>query len=65
MIAVMPLKDLSPEPGNDYFADGLTDEILRNLAVIRGLEVRSRTSSFAFRDTPRNLREIGGSSAPT
>jgi TolB-like protein len=59
VIAVLPLKNLSPEPDSDYLADGLTDEILRNLAVIKGLEVRSRISSFMFRDKPRNLREVG------
>ncbi len=59
VIAVLPLKNLSAEPDSDFFADGLTDEIIRNLAVIRGLEVRSQTSSFAFRDKPRNLREVG------
>ena len=52
-------KNLSGEPGSDYFADGLTDEIIRNLAVIQGLQVRSSTSSFAFKDKPRNLRDVG------
>jgi eukaryotic-like serine/threonine-protein kinase len=59
IIAVLPLKNLSAEPDSDYFVDGLTDEIIRNLAVIEGLEVRSSTSSFAFKDKPRNLRNIG------
>ena len=59
VIAVLPLQNLSAEPGSDYFVDGLTDEIIRNLAVIKGLEVRSRTSSFTFKDKPRNLREVG------
>jgi TolB-like protein len=59
IIAVLPLKNLSAEPDSEYFVDGLTDEIIRNLAVIEGLEVRSRTSSFAFKDKPRNLRNIG------
>ena len=58
IIAVLPLRNLSAEPDSDYFVDGLTDELIRNLAVIEGLQVRSQTSSFAFRDTPRNLREI-------
>ena len=56
---MLPFENLSAEPDSNYFADGLSDEILRNLAVIRGLEVRSRTSSFAFRDKPRNLHEVG------
>jgi serine/threonine-protein kinase len=59
IIAVLPLKNLSTEPDSDFFVDGLTDEIIRNLAVIEGLEVRSRTSSFAFKDKPRNLRDVG------
>jgi TolB-like protein/Flp pilus assembly protein TadD len=58
-IAVLPLKNLSAEPDSGYFVDGLTDEIIRNLAVIKGLEVRSRTSSFAFKDKARNLRDVG------
>ena len=59
IIAVLPLKNLSSEPDSDYFVDGLTDELIRNLAVIEGLDVRSQTSSFAFKDKPRNLREVG------
>ena len=59
VIAVLPLKNLSTESDSDYLIDGLTDEIIRNLAVIEGLEVRSRTSSFAFKDKTRNLREVG------
>ena len=59
IIAVLPLKNLSSEPDSDYFVDGLTDELIRNLAVIEGLDVKSQTSSFAFKDRPRNLREVG------
>jgi serine/threonine-protein kinase len=56
-IAVLPLKSLSPDGANDYFADGLTDEIISNLSVIDGLAVRSHTSSFAFKGTPVNIRD--------
>ncbi len=59
VIAVLPFKNLSVEPESDYFVDGLTDEIIRNLAVLQGLQVRSSTSSFAFKDKPRNLRDVG------
>ena len=59
VIAVLPFENLSAVRDNDYLADGLTDEIIRNLAVIQGLQVRSRTSSFAFKNGPRNLREVG------
>jgi TolB-like protein len=58
-IAVLPLENLSRDPANDYFADGLTDELIRNLSIIDGLAPRSRTSSFAFKGQPRNVREVG------
>jgi TolB-like protein/Flp pilus assembly protein TadD len=58
-IAVLPLNDLSQDPANDYFADGLTDELIRNLSIIDGLAVRSQTSSFAFKGKQRNVREAG------
>lgn len=59
VIAVLPFRNLSDEPDSDYFVDGLTDEIIRNLAVIEGVDVRSRTSSFFFKDKSRNLAEVG------
>jgi TolB-like protein/tRNA A-37 threonylcarbamoyl transferase component Bud32/Flp pilus assembly protein TadD len=58
-IAVLPLKNLSTEAGSDDLVDGLTAEIIHSLAAIDGLEVRSGTSSFAFKDKPRALREVG------
>ena len=58
-IAVLPLTNVSRDPANDFFADGLTDEIIRNLSIIEGLEVRSQTSSFVFKGKPRNVREAG------
>jgi serine/threonine-protein kinase len=58
VIAVMPFKNLSAEPDSDYFADGLTTEVIRNLGEIDGLTVRSQTSSFFFKGRGRNLREI-------
>ena len=58
-IAVLPLINLSQDPANDYFADGLTDEIIRNLSIIDGLAVRSQTSSFAFKGKPLNVRDAG------
>jgi len=59
VIAVLPFQNLSVEPESEYFVDGLTDEIIRNLAVIDGLEVRSRTSSFTFKNKARNTSEVG------
>jgi TolB-like protein len=58
-IAVLPLLNLSQDPANEYFADGLTGEIIRDLSIIDGLAVRSQTSSFAFKGKPRNVREAG------
>jgi TolB-like protein len=58
-IAVLPLENLSHDPATDYFADGLTDELIHNLALIEGLTPRSRTSSFTFKGKPRNVREVG------
>lgn len=58
-VAVLPLQNLSPEPETDYFADGLTDEIIHDLSLIEGLEVKSRSSSFAFKNRTRDIREVG------
>jgi TolB-like protein len=58
-IAVLPLVNLSQDAGNEYFADALTVEIIRNLTIIDGLTVRSQTSSFAFKGNPKNMREAG------
>jgi serine/threonine-protein kinase len=58
-IVVLPFENLSADPDSEYFVDGLTDEIIRNLSVIEGLEVRSRTSSFTFKGRPRDVRDVG------
>ena len=58
-VAVLPLENLSKNPDTDYFVDGLTDEIIRNLAVIEGLTVLSRTSSFAIKGKALNAIEAG------
>jgi serine/threonine-protein kinase len=59
VIAVMPFKNLSSEPDSDYFVDGLTSEVINNLTEIEGLGVKSQTSSFFFKDRPRDLQTIG------
>ena len=58
-VAVLPLINLNQDPATDYFADGLTGEIIRNLSIIDGLTVRSESSSFAFKGKPRKAREAG------
>ncbi len=58
-IAVLPFVNMSDDPGNEYFADGLSEEILNLLAKIPGLKVIGRTSSFAFKGKNEDLRLIG------
>ena len=57
-IAVLPFTDMSPGRDQDYFCDGLADEILANLTRLRGLRVVSRTSSFSFKGRAEDVREI-------
>jgi len=58
-IAVLPFANLSNEPENEYFSDGLTEEIRNQLARVPGLRVAARSSSFAFKGRHEDVREIG------
>ncbi|NGX15841.1 hypothetical protein [Wenzhouxiangella sp. XN24] len=58
-IAVLPFADMSPNSDQEYFSDGLSEEILNLLAQIRDLKVIGRTSSFAFKGRNEDLRTIG------
>jgi TolB-like protein/Tfp pilus assembly protein PilF len=58
-IAVLPFADMSPGKDQEYFSDGLSEEILNLLAQIRDLRVIGRTSSFAFKGRNEDLRTIG------
>ena len=58
-IAVLPFENVSHNAAEDYLADGLTDELIRNLSAFDGLTPRSRTSSFALKGKPRNIRQAG------
>jgi len=58
-IAVLAFEDLSPAGDQEYFADGLSEELLNVLAQTPNLKVAGRTSSFAFKGQNRDLREIG------
>ncbi|MBV9637608.1 MAG: tetratricopeptide repeat protein [Methylobacteriaceae bacterium] len=58
-IAVLPLRDLSGDPEQDYFADGTTDDIITNLTRFRGLDVIASGSTFAFRDGSAAIGDIG------
>lgn len=57
-IAVLPFENLSRDPDNAYFVDGIQDEILTRLAKISALKVISRTSTMRYASKPDNLREI-------
>src|SRR5437870_4663578 len=57
-IAVLPFENLSRDPDNAYFADGIQDEILTRLAKIADLKVISRTSTQHYKSAPENLPEI-------
>ena len=58
-LAVLPLQNLSGDPSQDYFADGMTEELIGRLARIPGLRVISRTSSMHFKNTQLSVPEIG------
>jgi len=58
-IAVLPFADMSREGDQEYFSDGMTEELLNTLANIRELRVSGRTSTFAYKDREEDLRTIG------
>ncbi|MEJ2340880.1 MAG: hypothetical protein P8Y10_01625 [Gemmatimonadales bacterium] len=59
-IAILPFKNQSPDPDNEYFSDGITDDIITQLAQIEELKVISKTSVMRYRDRgKRSLRQIG------
>jgi adenylate cyclase len=58
-IAVLPFTNMSGDAANDYFGDGLAEELANALAGIDGLKVAARTSAFAFRGTETDVRRIG------
>jgi TolB-like protein/DNA-binding winged helix-turn-helix (wHTH) protein len=59
-VAVLPLEYLSNEPGQEYLADGVTDELITQLAKTGGFRVTSRTSSMQFKKAHKNLQRIAG-----
>lgn len=59
IIAVLPFANMSADPENEYFSDGISEEILNALTKVKGLQVVSRTSSFSFKGKNEDMREIG------
>jgi serine/threonine protein kinase/tetratricopeptide (TPR) repeat protein len=58
-IAVLPFTNLSADPDNEYFSDGLTEELITDLSGVKALHVISRTSSLQLKGTTKGMREIG------
>lgn len=58
-IAVLPFANLSTDPENEYFSDGITEEIINALSRLDDLNVASRTSAFSFKGTTDDLRTVG------
>ncbi len=58
-VAVLPFANMSADPENEYFTDGMAEEIINALSKIQALRVASRTSSFAYKGRKEDIREIG------
>ena len=58
-VAVLPFVNMSSDPENEYFADGISEELLNALMRVEGLSVTARTSSFAFKGKNLDVRDIG------
>ena len=59
-VAVLPFINMSPEPDDEYFSDGLTEEVINALTSVPGLQVVARLSVFRFKGQQHDVREIGG-----
>ena len=59
-VAVLPLENLTGDPGQDYFADGMTEALITDLGKIGQLRIISRTSVMKYKGTKKSLREIAG-----
>ena len=58
-VAVLPFANISPDPADAYFADGLTEELISKLSLVRGLKVIARTSVMGYRNKEKKISEIG------
>ena len=57
-VAVLPFRDMSPDRDQDYFCEGLADELINSLASLPNLHVASRTSSFRFKSSTLDIRDV-------
>jgi TolB-like protein/Tfp pilus assembly protein PilF len=58
-IAVLPFTNMSPDPDQEYFGDGMAEELINALTKVQNLNVVARTSSFVFKGSKTDIREIG------
>jgi len=58
-VAVLPLKNMSPDPNDEYFADGMTEELITALSGVHELTVIARTSVMLYKDSPKRVAEVG------
>jgi adenylate cyclase len=58
-LAVLPLSNISPDPADGYFADGLTEELISVLSQVRGLSVTARTSVMPYKTEPKSVAQVG------
>lgn len=58
-VALLPLRNLSPDPGDEYFSDGVTEEIISAICTINSLKVISRTSAMRYKGTSMSVQAIG------
>ncbi len=57
-IAVLPFSNMSPDPNDEYFADGITEELIATISKIREVSVVSRTSTMQYRKNPKPIRDV-------
>ncbi len=57
-VAVLPFSNMSPDPNDEYFADGITEELIATLSKIREVSVVSRTSVMQYRKNPKSIRDV-------
>src|SRR5713226_2894357 len=58
-VAVLPLKNMSPDPNDEYFADGMTEELITALSGLHELTVIARTSVMQYKNSPKRIVEVG------